>query len=152
MSKTVMVAGSFDILHLGHINFFKMAKSLCENCKLIVVVARDSTIKKIKGRQPVFSEKERLELVKSIKYVDEAILGNEVDEGSLFDIIKRIKPDIIALGYDQAVDIGVLKKWCKENNINVEIVRLNKFEVANGINSSSQVREKILRLYGNKAT
>ena len=145
-----MVAGSFDILHLGHINFFKMAKSLCKDCKLIVVVARDSTIRKIKGREPIFNEKERLELVRSIKFVDDAVLGNEVDGGSIFDIIKEIKPSVIALGYDQAVDEQYLKSWCSKNNINVEIVRLKKIEIENGISSSSQVREKILKLYMGK--
>ena len=150
MQKVVMVAGSFDILHLGHINFFKMAKSLCENCILVVVVARDSTIRKIKGREPIFNEKERLELVKSIKFVDDAILGNEVDGGSIFDIIKKIKPSIIALGYDQAVDEENLRDWCSKNGINVEVVRLKKIEIENGISSSSQVREKILKLYAGK--
>ena len=144
-----MVAGSFDIIHLGHINYFKMAKQLCDDCKLIVVVARDSTIKRLKGRLPIFSEKERVEIVKSIKYVDDAVLGNEIGDKSFFDIIMDIKPEIIALGYNQNVDEEKLRKWLNEKKLDIKIVRLPKFEVLGGINSSSQARNKIIEVYKN---
>jgi len=145
MAKRVMVGGSFDIIHLGHINFLKAAKNLCENCKLIVIVSRDSTIKRIKGREPVFSENDRLEIVKSIKYVDEAYLGNELEEKSFFDIILEIKPDIIALGYDQNINEDKLKKWCEQKGLSIKIVRLPKFS-SGRINSSTEARNRVLQI------
>jgi len=147
MQKKIMVAGSFDILHTGHIWFLKKAKKLCPGCKLIVVVARDSTIRKYKKREPIFTERERLEIVKSLKYVDEAILGNELDGKTFFDILLDIKPDILVLGYDQRVTEEKIKNWAKENGLNIDIVRLEKYSNENVITSSTQARSKVIKIY-----
>jgi FAD synthetase len=98
-----MVFGTFDIFHLGHLYLFKQAKQLAD--KLVVVVARDCNVKKIKGVLPIHNEKERLELVKHIDIVDKAMLGYKND---VYKVIKKIKPDVIALGYDQEADVKKL--------------------------------------------
>ena len=147
MPKKVMVAGSFDIIHTGHIWFLKKAKNLCSDCKLIVVVARDSTIKKYKGREPIFTENERLEIVKSLRFVDEAVLGNELDGKTFFDILLDIKPDILVLGYDQKVPEEEIKKWAQEKGLNMDIIRLEKYNNENVITSSTQARKKIIKIY-----
>jgi len=103
--KKVMCFGTFDVLHLGHVNYFQQAKQYGDY--LIVVIARDLTKEK-QGKTTTFSEQERLELVKSLKVVDEAVLGNNEDH---FKIIQEQKPDIICLGYDQ----GINENWLKEN-------------------------------------
>ena len=94
--KVVLTGGVFDIIHLGHI------KTLCRARKygdlLVVVVASDSFIKK-KGRKPIHSQKERVELVNSIKCVDLAIKGYK----DPMKTVERVKPDIIVYGYDQPV-------------------------------------------------
>lgn len=147
LKRKIMVAGAFDIIHLGHINFLRQAKNLYDESELIVVLARDSTIRRYKQREPVFSERERLEIVESIKFVDKAILGNELDGKTFFDIIYEVKPDVIVLGYDQNVDENKLKTWAKEKGLNVEVIRLNKFSDKDVLSSSTEVRNKILRLY-----
>ena len=115
----VLVFGSFDYIHPGHIDFFKQAKKF--GTKLIVVVARDQTIKDVKNIEPKFSEQERLNQVKSQKEVDEAYLGNPDNK---YDIIEKIKPDIICLGYDQTSFTQTLSDELVKRNISAKIIRL----------------------------
>lgn len=98
-----MVFGTFDILHLGHLNLFKQAKQLGD--KLVVVVARDCNVEKIKGQSPLHNEKERLEFLRYIDLVDEVMLGDKKD---MYKVIGKVKPNVIALGYDQVVDVSKL--------------------------------------------
>ena len=96
--KKVMASGTFDLLHPGHGIYLQEAKNLGGyKSKLYVVVARDSTVEKRK-RVPIVGENQRLELIKMLKPVDEAYLGNE--EGDIFKIVEEIDPDIIAIGPD----------------------------------------------------
>ena len=99
--KVVLASGVFDLLHLGHVKFLEDAKKAGgDDAQLVVIVARDSTVEKTKGRKPIMSEDQRLALVESLKVVDKAVLGYEnLDIG---EVIGEIKPDVIALGYDQA--------------------------------------------------
>jgi FAD synthetase len=87
------------------------------------VVARDSTIRKVKKREPVLDEESRRKLVESLKFVDSAVLGSE---GDRYEIIRRIKPSVIALGYDQREDEAFLKKKLKEMGIKAKVVRIKK--------------------------
>src|SRR5512138_1743528 len=98
--KVVLASGVFDLLHLGHVRFLEDAKKAGgPSAKLIVIIARDSTAEKTKGKKPIMSEDQRRSLVESLKVVDEAELGLEgLDIG---EVIAKIKPDVIALGYDQ---------------------------------------------------
>ena len=147
MTCKVLVGGSFDIIHVGHIKMLKQAKELCPHGELIVVIARDSTIRKYKKREPILPENDRLEIIKAIKYVDKAILGNELGEKTFFDIIYEIKPDIIALGYDQQINETELKEWLAKKGLQTKIIRLDKYEPESGLNSSSAIRNKILEIY-----
>ena len=119
--KKVLAFGCFDILHMGHYTYLKNAKKLGD--KLIVVVARDSTIRKFKKREPVLGEDSRRKLVGSLKFVDSAVLGGTGDK---YEIIRRIKPSVIALGYDQKQDERLLKKKLEEMGINAKVVRIKK--------------------------
>jgi len=98
----VLVFGTFDGLHEGHLDLLSQAKKHGDN--LIVVVARDSTVLKNKGKAPKFKEQERLAKVQENKLVAEAVLGTENHDThqDSYDIIKEINPDIVCLGYDQA--------------------------------------------------
>ena len=102
-TRIVLAFGTFDILHLCHIHLFKQAKQL--GGKLVVVVARDCNVKKIKGQAPLHNEKERLEFLRHIDLVDEVVLGDKRD---MYKVVQKIKPDVIALGYDQVVDVSKL--------------------------------------------
>ena len=117
--KKVLVFGTFDGLHAGHINFLEQAKKLGDH--LTVVVARDVTVNEVKGHFPKRSELLRLKAVKQCKLVDEAFLGNI---GNPYEIIKKIKPDVIGLGYDQQAFTKDLESELKKTAISAEIIRL----------------------------
>jgi len=114
----VLAFGSFDLVHKGHEFFLKSAKELGD--KLIVIVARDSTIKEFKKKPPLYSEKQRLEHVKQLPFVDKAILGYEGKDKH--KVIEDIKPDIIAFGYDQESFNKNIEKDLKKRNLKAKIV------------------------------
>lgn len=120
--KTVMVFGTFDILHPGHINFLNQAK---KHGQLIAVIARNRTVKQVKGKLPQHSEKERLEAIKGLKLADKVILGSLTDK---YAVIKKYRPDIIALGYDQTHFTSQLKVKLKMLLPKTKIIRLKPFK------------------------
>jgi glycerol-3-phosphate cytidylyltransferase-like family protein len=89
---------------------------------LIVSVARDKTVLANKGHMPINSESERLELVSSIKYVDLALLGSE---SSIYEVVEAVRPDIIAIGYDQKHREDELLAECEKRGIKVKVIRLD---------------------------
>lgn len=140
--KVVLASGVFDLLHLGHVRFLEEAKSAGgENAKLIVIIARDSTVEKTKSRKPIMSEDQRRALVESLKVVDEAVLGYEdLDIG---EVIGKIKPDVIALGFDQADMEREVKTYVAKHKLPVEVVRIGRFG-ENALDSSSKIKQKII--------
>lgn len=120
-----MAFGTFDFIHLGHVQLFKQAK--CFGDKLIVVIARDSNVEKIKGQKPFFSQEERVTLVNSLKPVDLAVLGNSKN---FFAAVKKYKPAVIVLGYDQKVlfEKFIRNKLDKMGLSKTRIVRLKPFK------------------------
>jgi FAD synthetase len=143
--KRVLAAGKFDILHLGHLAYLEQAKELAgEDGELVVVIALDSTIKQERGAPPVFPQEQRKRLVEALGMVDRAVLGLETTDHS--DIVSEIKPDIIALGYDQYTDTDRLQGKISEMSLETKITRLGK-KTAGGLCSSSMIRERILRYY-----
>ena len=120
-----MVFGTFDGLHLGHLNFFQQARALASNSFLIVSIARNVNIKKIKGSEPEFSEKKRLALVQKTKLAERVILG---DKKEYLKHILKEKPNIIALGYDQKAYVRNLRKDLKDKNLKIKIIRLKSYK------------------------
>ena len=118
--KKILVFGTFDIFHKGHEFFLKEAKKYGN---LEVVVARDSTVKKVKGIFPLNNELTRLKVIKSLDYVDKAVLGNKANK---YKIIEELKPDIICLGYDQNSFTKDLKKKIKEKGLKIKIIKFKK--------------------------
>ena len=107
--KVGLTGGVFDLIHLGHIRMLKQAKESVD--VLIVVVAREEMIIK-KGRKPIHSLEERVELVNSIKFVDLAIPGKE----NKLETLREVEPDVVFYGYDQ-----------KELNIGKEEIKLKPY-------------------------
>ena len=136
-----MATGTFDLLHLGHIYYLKEAKKLGD--KLVVVVATDSTVRRLK-HEPVNSEQIRLELLKELKIVDKAYIGYEED---IYEIVKEIKPDIIALGFDQYHDEKTIKNQLKKRNINAKVVRLTEFKGGSDLEGTRKIISKIISAY-----
>jgi FAD synthetase len=119
--KVVLVGGVFDLIHPGHIHTLKAAKA--EGDVLVVVIARTSTAIKIRGRKKIFHDEVlRQELVSSLRFVDLAIIGRE---GTLYDTVEYVKPDTIALGYDQAHTERDVAENCARRKLNVRVIRLN---------------------------
>ncbi|MGC8557908.1 MAG: adenylyltransferase/cytidyltransferase family protein [Nitrososphaeria archaeon] len=118
--KVVLAGGVFDIIHPGHVYFLRKARELGD--ALVVVVARDSNVIKFKGNNPMNDENLRRELVGSIRYVDAAILG---DKNDLMKTVQLVKPDIIALGYDQAHSEKEFFEKSKAMGINLRVVRID---------------------------
>ena len=141
----VLASGVFDLLHIGHVKFLEEAKKQGgKNSQLIVIIARDTTVEKAKGRKPIMSENQRRTLVESLKVVNEAVLGLEVFD--IGDVIEQIKPDIIALGYDQTDVEQQVKQYIAKHNLNVKVVRVGKFE-PDELDSSSKIRQRIVEKY-----
>lgn len=140
--KVVIASGVFDLLHLGHVRFLEEAKRAGgENAELIAIIATDNTVENSKGRKPIMSEDQRCALVKSLRVVDEAVLGYEnMDIG---EVIEKIKPDVIALGYDQDDMEKEVITYVSKNKLPIEIVRIGKF-AENALDSSSKIKQKII--------
>jgi len=117
--KIVLAGGVFDIIHPGHIHTLTAAKALGD--VLVVAIATDKTAQKMKKMTPLHDQELRCELVSSLSMVDEAIIGHEED---IFETVKEVKPDIIALGYDQIHQEKFISDGCKRISLDVEIVRL----------------------------
>lgn len=117
----VMVFGTFDLLHPGHIHFFKQARALASCPFLIVSVARDLNVERIKGRKPTKNEISRLNRVRQNPLVDKAVLGAK---NEYFSHIRKQRPNVIALGYDQKAYVGELRRDLKRFGLKIRVVRL----------------------------
>ena len=142
-NKTIVLAsGTFDLLHLGHVRFLEEAKKAGgNNTKLVVIVARDSTVKAQKGKTPVMPADQRRALVESLKVVDEATLGQE--GVSIQQVIENIKPDIIAVGHDQYGTEKQVLKAINENGLKINVAKIGKFGKQE-LDSSSKIVRKII--------
>lgn len=136
MTKKVIAFGTFDLLHKGHQFFLKEAKKLGNS--LTVVVARDSSVEEVKGRTPVWDQERRIAAVKATGIASDVVLGNYFSKR--FDIFDEIRPDIIAMGYDQKPGDDVLQEELDRFGLKAKIVRIGSFKEHEF--KSSKLREK----------
>ncbi|MDQ3075890.1 MAG: adenylyltransferase/cytidyltransferase family protein [bacterium] len=120
----IMVFGTFDGLHLGHLHFFKQAKKISTNSFLVVSIARDKNVIKIKGHYPLLNEKKRKKLLEECVLVDKVVLGGLKN---YFPHIKKENPNIIALGYDQKAYVEALKRDLKQKGLKISVKRLKPY-------------------------
>ena len=135
----VMASGVFDLLHIGHLHYLTEAKRLGD--ELVVVVASDETVRKMK-REPIVPQKYRAELVGALKPVDRVVLGNS---GDMFITVKKIAPDIIALGYDQSFDERWLIEELDKRDLRIEVVRLSHYDAE--LDHTRKIIDKIIELW-----
>lgn len=90
-----MASGVFDLIHIGHVHYLEEAKSYGD--ELVVVIACDETVRNYK-HEPIMPAEDRRRIVEALKPVDIAVVGHEDD---MLKIVEELKPNIIALGYDQ---------------------------------------------------
>ena len=115
----MLAGGVFDIIHPGHIHTLNAAKALGD--VLVVVVATDSTAVKMKKRSPIHDQEQRQELVNSLSIVDICLIGQEDD---IFKTVNLVRPQIIALGYDQAHQEKFITDGCKRIKLDAKVARL----------------------------
>ncbi len=143
MMTTVMASGVFDILHTGHLHYLNEAKKYGD--KLVVVVANDATVRE-KKHEPITPGKMRVELVGALKPVDRVYLGRE---GDIFEIVREIQPDVIALGCDQHFEEDeLMEKLEKRGLAPKKIVRISEYD--DDLNGTRKIIQKIVDWYSFK--
>ena len=115
----VLAGGVFDIIHPGHISTLNAAKKLGDI--LVVVVATDNTAIKMKKQKPLHTQDQRKELVNSLTMVDLCLIGHE---GDIFETVNQVRPQTIALGYDQVHQEKFITEGCKKINLDAKVARL----------------------------
>jgi FAD synthetase len=133
----VLATGTFDILHPGHILYLNKAKELGD--ELFVIISRDSMVQH--KRKPILPEQQRLQVVQALAMVDHAELGSERD---IFEPLALIKPDIIALGYNQHFDENKLQEDLKKRNISAKVIRLPDQD-NNKLSATENIIREIIR-------
>lgn len=138
--KKVMIAGTFDILHPGHVFLINEAAKLGD---VYVVVATDKNRKTYSGTAPIVPEEQRLELIKSIKNVEDAKLGRH--DNDTLKTVQELSPDIILLGPDQKFSVKKLQNALKMRGMNqIEVKRLENYYDKFKLHSSSSIKKKII--------
>ena len=135
--KKVMCFGTFDLLHEGHKFYLSEAKKL--GGFMVVVVARDSTVKDVKEQQPLHNEAERVRNLQQLGIADKVVLGNPGDK---LKVVEDEKPQIICLGYDQTFFTEKIKEKLQQRGLSVEVVRLPAYKP--DVYKSSLLRNKLL--------
>ncbi len=137
----VMAVGVFDLLHAGHLHYLEQAKSLGNH--LTVVVAHDDTVR-IRKHEPVTNHDLRRRMVEGLKPVDDAIVGNSPDV-SIYDILPKVNPDVIALGYDQEHAEDSIRNRLQE--LGHESIKVTRVEgLSDDLDGTRKIIARILEL------
>jgi FAD synthetase len=135
----VLVAGTFDLIHPGHIRFIQEASKLGD---VMVIVGRDSTVERIKGHRPFIPENQRLEVVKNLKGVKKAVLGYE--DTDPLKIVQNIKPDILLLGPNQNFSKEKIELDLEKRGLKTKIIRMTDIIDSYPYCSTTKIVNRIL--------
>lgn len=124
-AQRVLVFGTFDLLHPGHLSFLRQARDLAR--ELYVVVARDKNSEKLKGRRPVQNEDLRLNALAKLPFVTKAMLG-QAELNHRYQLVSETNPNIIALGYDQFLLTTTLEKDLLSLGLDIKLIRLKPYK------------------------
>ncbi|MEO2241466.1 MAG: adenylyltransferase/cytidyltransferase family protein [Euryarchaeota archaeon] len=141
--RRVLAGGVFDLLHPGHVAFLEEAKRLAgEDGELIVVVARDETVRRFK-RTPIVPEEQRVRMVEALKPVDRAVLGHPSD----FSVtLERVRPDVVVLGPDQEIGEEDVRRWAERAGVECEVVRIRRYEEC-PLDSTVKIVRRVIELW-----
>ena len=143
--KRILAVGVFDLLHAGHLHYLEQAKSLGDH--LTVVIAHDDTVRQRK-HEPITSHDLRRRLVAGLKPVDEVVVGNPPDV-PIFDVLPAIRPDVIALGYDQEhAEESIRHALNERGHSNIQVVRVEG--LSDDLDGTRKIIAKILERAGKK--
>lgn len=121
--KTVMIFGTFDILHTGHLDMFRQAREYGD--RLVAVVSRDETTLDVKGKTPFHTHEERKQMLGELRSIDTVLSGSTSD---VYAVVQEVRPDVIALGYDQKVFVDMLADKITEFSLETQIVRMSPYK------------------------
>lgn len=122
--KTVMIFGTFDLLHPGH--HFVIKNAMNHGDRLVVIIARDQNVERIKKKTPKWTEQRRADAIRQA-YAEDPV---HVVLGDLEDFYVPViahKPDVLAFGYDQRVDEQKVLKRLAEEGIRPQTLRLDSY-------------------------
>jgi FAD synthetase len=142
MTTTVLAAGVFDLLHYGHIRYLEEAKKTGgPDSRLVVIVARDETVRRQKESDPIIPEDQRRAVIEALRVVDEALLGFE--DLDLDRVLQQVKPDIVVVGHDQMAIKNQVEKINKAREMQIRIIQISQFG-EDDLNSSSKIKSRIV--------
>ena len=142
MTTTVLAAGVFDLLHYGHIRYLEEAKKTGgPDSRLVVIVARDETVRRQKESDPILPEDQRRAVIEALKVVDEALLGFE--DLDLDRVLQQVEPDIVVVGHDQVAIKNQVEKINKAREMQIRIIQISQFG-EDALNSSSKIKSRIV--------
>ena len=107
--KTVITFGTYDLFHVGHLRILERAKTYGD--RLIVGVSTDELNFQKKNVYPIYTQTDRLEIIKSIKYVDEVFLEESLEQKAAY--IQQFKADLLVMGSDWAEKFDEFKNICE---------------------------------------
>ncbi|HJM77144.1 MAG TPA: adenylyltransferase/cytidyltransferase family protein [Candidatus Thalassarchaeaceae archaeon] len=137
-----MAVGIFDLLHAGHLHYVERARSLGD--ELVVVVAHDDTVREQK-HEPITGQELRRRMVEGLKPVDQAIVGNP-PKVPIFEILETVKPDLIALGYDQKHSIESIHEGLSKHGYgHIEVLRVEG--LSDDLDGTRKIISRILDLW-----
>lgn len=122
--KTVLVFGTFDVIHPGHKYFLKQSAQYGD--RVIAVVARDEFVNRTKMKNPVHNENERIEHIKKSGFVDDACLSDKVT--GTFQVVADINPHTVCFGHDQIKLVESFRIWLKEKSKDIKIVMIDSYK------------------------
>jgi FAD synthetase len=122
--SVVLVFGTFDVFHNGHDYFLTRARELGD--RLVVGVARDAHVRALKGHTPIQDQETRLERVRRHPCVSDAVLCDEML--GQYEIVLRVRPDLIALGFDQGQLEVNLRSWMKGQGMDIPVVVIASYD------------------------
>ncbi|EKE40679.1 hypothetical protein ENUP19_0259G0035 [Entamoeba nuttalli] len=141
----VMIAGTFDLIHPGHIHFIQEAAQFG---RVVVIIARDNVVKRIKQRETVLDEKMRQSIVEGIKGVSEVVLGCE--NGNWYEPVLKRNPHLFLMGFNQPGDLFRFEKVIHEKGGRTIFRRSTSMEKSYSLQSSSQIRRRVIEIVNNK--
>lgn len=139
-AKRIMVAGTFEIIHPGHLEYLKRAWSMGY---VTAVVSSDENAERTKNRKIVIPQQQRAEVLAALYYVHDVVLGRP---GNIFDVFYYVKPDVVLLGPNQGVSESVVKEEARKRGVEVEVVRLENLRNCE-LCSTTKIIEKILSTF-----
>lgn len=140
MAKKVFVSGCYDLLHSGHVEFFRQA---AEYGDLYVGIGSDETIQHYKGHRTLYNEQDRLFMVKSIRYVKDAFINAGSGIMDFIPTVDALKPDILVVNSDGASDVK--RQFCKERGMEFIVLERTPHEGLEA-HSSTAIKEQLCQI------